>query len=249
MRAALAALLVGGLAAAVMAVYAGGGASADAPAEELAIATVAPLPQPSASASASDQTSEPPPPAGVTSSPSAGPSPSLEELRASDAFVEFAEARRARSAPGADLAYQSFGWDGGDGNVYRFLESSTLWNVATAPVRDDLLRYGQEWRQPLFSSEKPSSPYIARYARSGADSQLLAFITPVLAADGRPVLRIHAVLLDVEVEPPTKGTASILGSMPPFSIQADGYESWSDAAANGFRPKIMQWAAGTGKHP
>src|SRR5680860_454429 len=190
LRAALAALLVGGLAAGVIWVYA-----AEPPRELSAAPRAEAAPFPSESEPAAVTASTTPAPLTATPTPMSAPTeppPTLEELRASDAYIEFAETRRARSAPGVDLAYRAFGWDGANGRKYEFLDPSNLWNSVTGPIRDDLLRHGKELREPLFpSSQRQSSPFVALYPRLSGHPQLLAFITPLTRPGGQVVVRVH----------------------------------------------------------
>ena len=248
-RAVLAALLVGGLGMGVVWVYGGLGTGAEVPGRPLRmVSSQRSFPTPGSVAPPATATDGEQPTTEVPS-PSAT-KPSLEALRASDAFIEFAEARRAQAAPGAGLAYHSFGWRGADGEGYRFREPAALWNTVVAPIRDDLLRQGTEFREPLFDPDgKPSHPFVAFYPREPGAPQLVAFASPFIDEGGDVAIRVHAVLLDVVEEGPSRGEAGLRARMNPRTISPSQYDDWAALASKGIEPDLLAWALerGTGR--
>ena len=251
-RAALAALLVGGLAAGVVWVYAGlGGGPGVAGAQSRIVSSEPPSAMPSPRATGPEpRAAAPPSTAPVASaSPALTPTPGrLDALRASDAYLEFAEASRARTAPGAGLAYDSFGWHGTDGHEYWFRHRSALWNTVVSPIRDDLLLQGTEFREPLFDVRgKPSHPFVAFYPREPGELQLVAFVCPFIDKGSDVAVRVHAVLLDVVEEGSYRGQASLRARMTPFTVSASDYENWTALATEGIKPELLAWVLQSGQ--
>ena len=247
LRAALAALLVGGLAAGVLWVYA-----AEPPRELSAAPRAEAAPFPSESEPAAVPASTTPAPVSATPTPTPAPTeppPTLEDLRASDAYIEFAETRRARSAPGVDRAYNGFGWDGGDGNYYEFANASTLWNEVVQPIRDDLLTAGYEHRGPILDDvgdeASDAASYVGIQRRAHGGLQVVVFIAPMNLMEGSELaLRVHAVAINVTTEGAERGIGRIDSRLPPFTAIAEEYSSWSDIARTGIDSRIEQWKAG-----
>ena len=239
LRAALAALLVGGLAAGVIWVYA-----AEPPRELSAAPRAEAAPFPSESEPAAVPASTTPAPVSATPTPTPAPTeppPTLEDLRASDAYIEFAETRRARSAPGVDRAYNGFGWDGGDGNYYEFVNASTLWNEVVQPVRDDLLRSGHEFKGAILD-QTVQHAYVGIKPRRPSDPQVIAFYAFSSSADGETRVRIHAARIAVETKGSARGKGTLKERMPPFEVSPSGYSAWESMAAASIRPRLESWA-------
>jgi|GEM_PF-5036065 len=238
LRAALAALLVGGLAAGVLWVYA-----AEPPRELSAAPRAEAAPFPSESEPAAVPASTTPAPVSATPTPTPAPTeppPTLEDLRASDAYIEFAETRRARSAPGVDRAYNGFGWDGGDGNYYEFVNASTLWNEISGPVRDQLLDLGIEYKGELLDGEIPA-PYVVSFRRhADEDTQTIALIG---ASETNHGIRVHiaAVSIALNTVKGQLGYGVLIDRMQPFTLNPQRYKTWSELSGEGIEPPITSW--------
>ena len=168
----------------------------------------------------------------------------LARLRKTDAFVEFANWDRARTAPNYEHALGDFGWYDPERDGYvRFINAKQLWNKVVAPVRDDLLLAGPDYRGPILDG-RVDGGIAGVYERQGQERQLIAFVAPFEAPDGTPMGRVNAVLVDVSGEQGLSSYAQgrLLARMKPFTVAPADYATNAELARRGIRPHLEAWA-------
>jgi hypothetical protein len=113
---------------------------------------------------ASEPDSPPTPVATPTATPTPTPTPTplpvdeeearLEELRASDAFLEFAEHDRAQTAQWARFAYDEFTLSSDDAGVRaEWTNKDELWDELMPPFRDECLLAGPVATRPIWDGQ------------------------------------------------------------------------------------------------
>jgi hypothetical protein len=205
----------------------------------------------SAGAAPSEATSEAPasePPSETASEPQSTATEEtraerLARLRKTDAFVEFANWDRARTAPNYERALGDFAWyDPYRDGYVRFINAKQLWNRVVAPVRDDLLLQGNEYRGRLLDG-RVSGPITGPYPRRADDAQLIGFLA-LYRGRSTPLDRVHAVLIDVNSDQASGGYARgrVIALMKPFTVDPGKFESLSSLAEDGISPRLRAWA-------
>ena len=168
----------------------------------------------------------------------------LARLRKTDAFVEFANWDRARTAPNYERAVGDFAWyDPNRDGYVRFINAKQLWNKVVAPIRDDLLLQGDEYRGRLLGG-RVSGPITGPYVRRAGDAQLIGFLALYRGRSTNPLDRVHAVLVDVDSDQASGRYARgrVVAFMKPFSVDPGKFDSLSSLAADGISPRIRAWA-------
>jgi hypothetical protein len=168
----------------------------------------------------------------------------LARLRKTDAFVEFANWDRARTAPNYERAVGAFSWydERRDSHV-GFTNAKRLWNQIAPPVRDDLLLTGPEYRGPILD-DRVRGGITGSYERRGEESQLIAFLAPFKDVNGVPMGRVNAVLIDVSDQQGDEAYARgrLLARMKPFTVAPEDYTTNADLAERGISPRLRSWA-------
>jgi hypothetical protein len=167
----------------------------------------------------------------------------LARLRKTDAFVEFANWDRARTAPNYERAWGDFGWyDHHRDGYVRFIDAQQLWNQAVAPVRDDLLLQGEEYRGPLLDG-RVSGPVVSVLPRRPGDHQVVGFVALHVGGSGETLDRVHAVMVEVSSDRTSGQYArgDIVARMRPFTIDPAAFESLDDLASEGIGPRVKAW--------
>jgi hypothetical protein len=168
----------------------------------------------------------------------------LARLRKTDAFVEFANFDRARTAPNYERALGAFSWyDARRDSYVGFINAKQLWNQIAPPVRDDLLLQGDEYRGPILD-DRVKGGITGSYERRGERSQLIAFLAPFKDADGAPMGRVNAVMIAVsdQREDDAYARGRLLTRMKPFTVAPEDYTTNADLAERGISPRLRTWA-------
>jgi len=168
----------------------------------------------------------------------------LARLRKTDAFVEFANWDRARTAPNYEHALGEFGWyDARREGYVRFINAKQLWNRIVRPVRDDLLLVGPGYRGQILN-DRVSGGITGVYRRRGQDPQLIAFVAPYESPDGMPLGRVNAVLVEVSDQRGASAYARgrLMARMEPFTVVPDDYATNAALANRGISPRLQTWA-------
>lgn len=190
--------------------------------------------------------SEPEPPSTPTINDSA-PEARLEELRASDAYLEFAEADRARHAPGADRAIDGFGTirlsdDGSEqipGEPFSNLDDA--WNATAPQVRDDLLLAGEQYVGPVPEIEefRPAVYRIWPTASVEGRGEVSAFLAAYQGPEG-PTLRVHPVLVPLLGGAGAEAVVAEITVGEPIDLMLDEFEELSDILRT-VADRTFQW--------
>ena len=172
----------------------------------------------------------------TTTSPSADPDEArLAELRATDAFDEFAEHQRAAKADGARLAWENFA-PIVDGRRVEWTNKAELWDSIAPEIRDEALLLGPEYREPLWdnSTAVPNSaavPWINADTGKGDYIELLA----TYSAQAGPVEQVWGFLVSTDAA----GNGRVVAAMPPLNFEANAF---SDLAARAAELRERSWA-------
>ncbi len=167
----------------------------------------------------------------------------LARLRKTDAFVEFANWDRARTAPNYERALGAFSWyDPGRDSHVGFINAKRLWNDIAPPVRDDLLLQGDAYRGQLLG-ERVSGPVVTVLPRRPSDHQVIGFVALYADSSGAPLDRVHAVMAQVSPSRASDEYAygRIIARMRPFTIDPAEFESLEDLATEGIGPRVKAW--------
>ncbi len=173
----------------------------------------------------------------------------LARLRKTDAFVEFANWDRARTAPNYERALGAFSWYDAQRNSHvGFINAKRLWNKTVAPIRDDLLLTGPDYRGRILD-DRVDGGITAAYERQGEQPQLVAFLAPYEAPDGSPMGRINAVLIEVSDLRGERAYARgrLLARMDPFTVAPNDYSTNAELAERGVSPRLRAWAEERGE--
>ncbi|CAN5877746.1 hypothetical protein BH20ACT7_BH20ACT7_03080 [soil metagenome] len=171
----------------------------------------------------------------------------LARLRKTDAFVEFANWDRARTAPNYERALGDFAWyDPYRDGYVRFINAKQLWNRVVGPIRDDLIAAGNDYRG-RFLDGRVRGGIVSVIARSIGAYQEVDFIAAFSKSGDRHV-RVHAVLIHVRDNQGKAGygRGRLVSHMPPFTIDPSSYETTAELASRGIAPRVDRWVGREG---
>jgi hypothetical protein len=175
---------------------------------------------------------EPSPP---TATPTPSVDPELEALRAGNAFLEFAEADRARTATWARLGYDSFAPHRGDDVLFEWTNKEALWNSIAPGFRDECLLAGPQAVRPMWDAAALIPAGIEpRWTdeSTGGRGQFVEFVCAYVdEAAGEPTERWRAVLIATD-----EGlVGEVVATMPAFTLPESDFETYRDALDGGRR--------------
>lgn len=169
----------------------------------------------------------------------------LARLRKTDAFVEFAQWDRARTAPNYKRALGDFAWYDPDRNGrVGYINTKMLWNQIVGPIRDDLIVAGSDYRGAFLDTDVRGG-VVSVIDRSRSRHQEVDFISAFSSRNGKLQVRVNAVLIDVAADQADENYARgrLVARMEPFTIDPARYHTTAELASEGIGPRVNQWAA------
>lgn len=168
-----------------------------------------------------------------TGPPDEGADAELAELRATDRYLAIAEHDRAAGLewpPGFAGAWETFAERG-------YANEEALWDEAVQPIRDDALRAGEPFMEPIWDEEYPTPAYIpVGWTDETTQGRGDAISFAVRFTAGGPVERWHAVL----IRPGADGDGELVARMEPFDLRrgdAPDFPSAHDRAYD----RVWEW--------
>lgn len=180
----------------------------------------------------------------------------LEERRASDDFLEFAEARRAREHPRFDETHGGIGLEPTSGDGLEFEEGEWVEPVSPQavarqfllPFRDTLLAEGVEPASEVaFTGDhmgpRVSGGYVNRIHRAEPDQrQILIAVAFYEGIDGEDRGRVAMAAADVDIIDPKKYQVDLTivefeSHVADAAVAPDWSDTWSEEIAD----KVRAW--------
>lgn len=175
--------------------------------------------------------------------PTAAATPDLAALRASDAFLAFAEPARSITAP--TLAhYANFSAIVGEERV-EWTNKEQLWRDTAMAIRDEALLLGPEATRPMWDTNTLQPAALAMAwsdETTGGSGQFVEF-QALYDLGGQPVERIWGLLIDT-----VDGAGVVTASMPPFDVaepDAPDYIASRDLVSE----RMWAWVQSQPVHP
>lgn len=181
-----------------------------------------------------------------TTTPAAEPTPTidadreaeLERLRATNQFLEFAEADRARHATWARFAYDRFAPHDGPEILFEWHNKSELWDSIVPAIRDECLLAGAPIVRPLWDAQIviPASLNPTWDAQATSGRGLFIDFVCRYEADGERGELWVGVLLETSEH----NIGLVLGRSSTVHVDEDGYRTFGEAS-DGARQQLWQW--------
>lgn len=182
----------------------------------------------------------------TTPTPTAAPTPTedprLEELRATDAFVELAEHDRAQTGQWSQFAYDEFRIVGDGKLVGEWSNKSELWDSFIPSFRDECLLLGPVAHEPIWDGQIMIPVSVnARWNNSSTEDRgqfVELKCTYVDGASNEAVERWSGALIEANED----GAGTVSRIMPSFEIRESDASSYEEREGM-LGPLFWDWVA------